>query len=78
MSKTYQVVWNFMKGTPGVMVPNTKAGMNKVLKDDYAFFAESTTVEYQTERNCNLMKVGGVLNTIGYGFALPQGECGTP
>ena len=63
-----------MTGTPGALVPNSKAGIEKVLNENYAFFAESTTIDYVVQRNCELTQVGGWLNSIGYGIALPEGN----
>lgn len=40
----------------------------------YAFFMESTSIEYQVERECRLQKVGGNLDSKSYGIALPQGN----
>ncbi len=35
---------------------------------------ESTSVEYVIERNCELAQVGGLLDSKGYGIALPPSE----
>ena len=40
----------------------------------YAFFMESTSIEYQVERNCDLSQIGGNLDSKSYGIALPQGK----
>lgn len=40
-------------------------------KGGYAFLMESTQIEYFTRRNCNLTQVGGLLDSKGYGVALP-------
>ncbi|KOB79074.1 Glutamate receptor, ionotropic kainate 2 [Operophtera brumata] len=40
-------------------------------KRGYAYFMESTAIEYQLERHCDLMQVGGLLDSKGYGIALP-------
>ena len=59
-----------------VLVPSNQAGIEKVLQDQgsYAFFMESTTIEYQTERDCRLQQIGGKLDSKSYGVALPQGK----
>ena len=73
---TYQRMWSFMKSaTPSVFVSGNKEGEGRVLKGDYAYFAESSTIEYMVERNCELMQVGQWLDSKGYGIALPQGKC---
>ena len=69
-------MWSFMKSaTPSVFVSGNKEGEGRVLKGDYAYFAESSTIEYMVERNCELMQVGQWLDSKGYGIALPQGKC---
>ena len=40
----------------------------------YAFLMESTSVEFIVERNCDLAIVGGLLDTKGYGVALPPSK----
>lgn len=72
---TYQRMWSFMKtATPSVFVAGNKEGEGRVLNGDYAYFAESSTIEYMVERNCDLMQVGQWLDSKGYGIGLPQGE----
>lgn len=43
----------------------------------YAFLSESTSIEYVTERQCDLTQVGGLLDSKSYGIALPPGESGS-
>ena len=59
-----------------VMVSSNKEGIDKVLRDQggYAFFMESTTIEYVTERYCQLQQVGGLLDSKSYGIAVQQGK----
>lgn len=40
----------------------------------YAFFMESATIEYITERYCNLTQVGGLLDNKAYGIATKKGS----
>ena len=64
------------RGQDEVMVASNQAGIDKVLQEQgtYAFFMESTTIEYQTERDCRLQQIGGKLDSKSYGIALPQGK----
>ena len=65
------------RGGDEVMVKGgNQAGIDKVLQEQgtYAFFMESTTIEYQTERDCRLQQIGGKLDSKSYGIALPQGK----
>lgn len=62
---------------PSVFVNNTKEGIERVKKGKYAYLLESTMNEYITQRNCELMQVGGLLDSKGYGIGTPQGETST-
>ena len=35
---------------------------------------ESTTIEYVIERECDTTQIGGLLDSKGYGIALPPGK----
>ena len=75
---TYERMWNFMeRHEEDVFVNSTKDGLDKVLNDNYAFLLESTMNEYVTQRNCQLMQVGGLLDAKGYGIATPRGTSRT-
>ncbi|CAK9800332.1 Glutamate receptor ionotropic, kainate 2 [Anthophora plagiata] len=71
---TYQRMWATMMETkPTVFTKTNDEGVERVLKKrDYAFLMESTTIEYRMERNCDLDKVGGLIDNKGYGIALPR------
>ncbi|XP_049845508.1 glutamate receptor ionotropic, kainate 2-like [Schistocerca gregaria] len=71
----YQRMWTVMKqARPDVFTNDNMEGVDRVKKQkgDYAFFMESTTIEYQTALDCDLRKVGGLLDSKGYGIALPR------
>lgn len=57
---------------PTVYVEESKDGVARVKKGGYAYFGESSSVEYVIERECDLMQVGGWLDSKGYGIALPR------
>ncbi|OAD59458.1 Glutamate receptor, ionotropic kainate 2 [Eufriesea mexicana] len=71
---TYQRMWAaMMEARPSVFTKSNDEGVDRVLKKrDYAFLMESTTIEYRMERNCDLDKVGGLIDNKGYGIALPR------
>jgi hypothetical protein len=48
----------------------------RVRKEDgmYAFFMEAAAIEYHVERVCDLKQLGGLLDSKGYGVALPKGK----
>ncbi|CAL1527179.1 unnamed protein product [Lymnaea stagnalis] len=75
----YAGMWDFMNRTAeSSFVKNLTQAVDRVKKGDYAYITESTTVEFVIHRNCDLMKVGGLLDSKGYGFATPQGKTGSP
>ncbi|XP_063381392.1 glutamate receptor ionotropic, kainate 2 isoform X4 [Cydia fagiglandana] len=71
---TYQRMWSFMESArPSVFATTNKEGEERVMrgKGAYAYLMESTTIEYVVERNCDLTQVGGMLDSKGYGIAMP-------
>ena len=67
-------MWSFMESArPSVFTKSNREGVDRVLKGDYAFLMESTSIEYEAQRNCELTQIGGLLDSKGYGFATPQG-----
>lgn len=76
---TYQRMWSFMESQPthlSVFTTSNIDGVDRVIKakGTYAFLMESTSIEYVIERNCELTQVGGLLDSKGYGIAMPQSE----
>lgn len=45
-------------------------GLDRVKNRDYAFFMESASIEYYTERHCELTQVGEQLDDKAYGIAM--------
>ncbi|KAI4458425.1 ionotropic glutamate receptor [Holotrichia oblita] len=70
----YQKIWKYMNNNPDLMVKDNMLGVNRVLKENYAFLMESTTIEYITERYCTLSKIGELLDEKGYGIAMKKGS----
>ncbi|XP_045536085.1 glutamate receptor ionotropic, kainate 2 [Papilio machaon] len=48
------------------------AGIEKVRNENYAFFMESTSIEYNIERQCDITMVGEPLDSKGYGIAMKK------
>ncbi|XP_029656687.2 glutamate receptor ionotropic, kainate 2 [Octopus sinensis] len=72
---TYKKMANFMQSTtPSVYVSSSREAVQRVLKENYAYLGESTSIDYQVQRNCQLMQVGGLLDSKGYGIATPRGS----
>lgn len=59
-----------MEANPDVMTDSNPEGVRRAETQDYAFFMESTTIEYTIQRHCNLVQVGGLLDDKGYGIAM--------
>lgn len=71
----YQKMWAAMESArPSVFTKSNDEGKDRVSKEKggYAFFMESTTLEYIVERNCDLTQIGGLLDSKGYGIAMPM------
>lgn len=65
-----------MNKNPQWLTKSNREGKQLVEKQDgkYAFFMESATIEYITERDCNLTQIGGLLDNKGYGIATKKGN----
>lgn len=63
-----------MSSKPSALVKNNEEGIQRALTSDYALLMESTTIEYITQRNCNLTQIGGLIDSKGYGIGTPMGE----
>lgn len=72
---TYDKMWEFMSSRRhSVMVKDNEEGIHRVLTSDYAFLMESTTIEFATQRNCNLTQIGGLIDSKAYGVGTPMGK----
>ncbi|XP_026531624.1 glutamate receptor 2 [Notechis scutatus] len=76
--QVFDKMWTYMKSAePSVFVRTTAEGVNRVRKSKgkYAYLLESTMNEYIEQRKpCDTMKVGGNLDSKGYGIATPKGS----
>ncbi|CAK6967754.1 glutamate receptor 1a isoform X1 [Scomber scombrus] len=74
----FEKMWSYMKAAdPSVFVKTTDEGVMRVRKSKgkYAYLLESTMNEYIEQRKpCDTMKVGGNLDSKGYGIATPKGS----
>lgn len=70
---------DFMNKHPELLTENNQEGVNRVkdAKDTepkYAFLMESTSIEYNTVRECSLKKIGDALDEKGYGIAMRKSK----
>jgi len=69
-------MWQFMKDNPDVFTGSNQEGIQRVKNSNgkYAFFMESSSIEYVVERECDLAQVGGLLDAKGYGIAMRKSQ----
>ncbi|KAB0792649.1 hypothetical protein PPYR_14608 [Photinus pyralis] len=70
----HKAVWEKMSNfKPSPFVSSNPEGVKKVLNknQEYAFFMESSTLEYERNKECELIKIGDWLDSKGYGIAMP-------
>jgi hypothetical protein len=68
-------MWAFMSNNQAEFIVNkTDVGIQRVKKGGYAFLLESTMNEYARQQDCDLMQVGGLLDSKGYGIGTPTGK----
>lgn len=68
-------MWQFMVDNPDVMMGSNDAGVARVENEvNYAFLMESTSIEYEVERKCDLAQIGGLLDNKNYGIVMRQSK----
>lgn len=70
-------MWATMEHTePSVFVESNEEGIERVKQSGrtYAFLMESATIEYITQTECNLTRVGGWLDSKAYGIGMPMSK----
>ena len=72
----YQRMWTQMvQARPSVFEKDNADGVKRVKNTKnqlYSFLMESSSIEYEMEKNCNLRQVGSLLDTKSYGIAMPM------
>ncbi|XP_055903490.1 glutamate receptor ionotropic, kainate 2-like [Eupeodes corollae] len=68
--ETYKKMNKYMTKNAQFLTSTNDEGVAKVLSENYAFLMESTTIEYNVARNCNLTQVGKLLDEKSYGVAM--------
>lgn len=67
-------MWKKMQTNPKSFVQSSEEGINRVLTKNYAFFMESTMIDYNVQKNCDLTQIGDLLDYKGYGIATQRGK----
>ena len=77
-SPTFSRMHAFMESqtNPKVFTMSNNEGVQRVIDSDgqYAFLMESNSIQYQIERKCDLIQVGKLLDSKGYGIAFTPGS----
>lgn len=57
------------------LVDSFSEGVGRVQSSEgkYAFLAEATTIDYLVARICDLTRIGGLIDSKGYGIAMREG-----
>ncbi|KAH7947742.1 hypothetical protein HPB52_015453 [Rhipicephalus sanguineus] len=72
--ESYERMWTVVSSNrEDSLASSTAEGVERVQMGDYAFLMEAATIEYLSDRDCQLAQIGGSLDSNGYGFALPRG-----
>ncbi|XP_053947507.1 glutamate receptor ionotropic, kainate 2-like [Anastrepha ludens] len=69
--EVYKKMNEYMTQHPHLLFKTNQEGVEHVKSGSlYAFLMESTSIEYNIVRECNLMKIGDTLDEKGYGIAM--------
>lgn len=68
----YKNMYNYMMSDPTLLTSGNPEGIERVYNgsEDYGFLMESKSIEYETERKCNLTQVGDPLDDKNYGIGM--------
>ncbi|CAH0720017.1 unnamed protein product, partial [Brenthis ino] len=72
-SPAYQTLYNNMVNKKWLVKENND-GVARAENSTYAFFMESASIEYYKERHCDLLQVGGLLDSKSYGIGMKKGS----
>lgn len=73
----FRLAYNMMQSQePSVYTKSNEEGVERVLKNNgsYMFLMETTSLEYNTERNCKLKMLGETFGEKHYAIAVPFGK----
>lgn len=70
-------MWATMESSnPSVFSESNQKGVERVQRSrhKYAFFMESSSIEYEQKLDCDLTQIGSTLDSKFYGIAVPRGK----
>lgn len=59
--ETYQNIHAYMMLHPELLTSDNEQGLEMAKTDNYAFFMESSTIEYLVERNCEVIILDSIV-----------------
>ncbi len=68
-------MYKYMSDHPELLMNENADGLKKAQKSRYAYFMESSSIEYYIERNCDVTVIGKPLDEKGYGIAMKKSKC---
>lgn len=71
---TFVNMRKYMETHPNSMVADNDEGLRRVHNEDYAYLMESTSLEYYTERICNVTRVGDLIDERNYAIGMRKGK----
>ncbi|KAI3379731.1 hypothetical protein SNEBB_004384 [Seison nebaliae] len=70
----YRKIFKYLTSSKDHTVSSEMDGIRRVLQGNFAFFMESSKIEYQMSKDCNLTQIGGLLDSKSYGIATQEGS----
>lgn len=70
-------MWKYMESAGSKVHAKSYAeGIKRVQQSNgkYAFLMEATSIDYIIERECDLTRIGGLIDSKGYGIAMKEGQ----
>uniref|UniRef100_A0A1I8I3N7 Glutamate receptor n=1 Tax=Macrostomum lignano TaxID=282301 RepID=A0A1I8I3N7_9PLAT len=68
--ETYARMAKYMRSRKHLKTATTMEAIERVKRGGYAFLMESAMIEYHIERQCNLVQIGGLIDSKGYGLGI--------
>lgn len=65
-----------LQANPDLMVHDNDKGLERVKEGGYAYFMESTSLEYFLERECEVAQVGDLIDERNHAIGMPKSELG--
>lgn len=67
-------MYYWMMNNTDYLTGSNDEGLRRVQSENYAYLMESTSIEYITERYCDVTHIGGLLDDKGYGIAMKKSK----